>query len=86
MDSPGVKYSGGKLVSHSDLRAGTASGGSKNRIKKDIRIGTWNVRTLYKTGALPVTVRETEKCELDISRGKQAFSNRDGLFKAITKV
>jgi len=46
MDSTGVKYSGGKLVSHSDLRTGTASGGSKNRNKKDLRIGTWNVRTL----------------------------------------
>ena len=66
MDSPGVKYSGGKLVPHSDLRAGTASGGSKNRIKKDLRIGTWNVQTLYKTGALQVAVRETEKYELDI--------------------
>ena len=66
MDSPGVKYSGGKLVPHSDLRAGTASGGSKNRIKKNLRIGTWNVQTLYKTGALQVTVRETEKYELDI--------------------
>lgn len=39
MDSPGVKYSGGKLVPHSDRQAGIASGGSKNRIKKDLRIG-----------------------------------------------
>ena len=61
MDSPGVKYSGSKLVSHSDLRVGTASGGSENRIKKYLRIGT-----LYKTGALQVAVRETEKYELDI--------------------
>jgi len=43
MDSSVVKYSGGKLINHSDLREGTAPGGSKNRIKKDLRIGTWNV-------------------------------------------
>jgi len=66
MDSPGVKCSQGKLVPHSDLRAGTVSGGSKNRIKKDLRIGTWTVRTLYQTGALQVAVHETEKYELDI--------------------
>jgi len=66
MDSPGVKYSGDKLVPHSDLRTGTASEGSKNRIKKNLRIETWNVRTLYKTGTLQVAVRETEKYELDI--------------------
>jgi len=66
MDSPGVKYSGGKLVPHSDLRAGTASGGFKKRIKKDLRIGTRNVQTLYQTGAFQVAVRETKKYKLDI--------------------
>jgi len=66
MDFPGVKYSGGKLVPHLDLRAGTASGGCKNRIKKDLRIGKWNVRTLSQTGALQVAVREIEKYKLDI--------------------
>jgi len=41
-------------------------GESMNMIKKDLRIGTWNVRTLCQTGALQVAVRETEKYELDI--------------------
>ena len=80
MDSPGVKYSGGKLVPHSDLRAGTASGGSMNRIKKDLRIGTWNVRTLYQTGALQVAVRETEKYELDILAIQEVrWENQDSI-------
>jgi len=80
MDSPGVKYSGGKLVPHSDLRAETASGGPKNRIKKDLRIGTWNVRSLYKTGALQVAVRETEKYKLDILATQEVrWENQDSI-------
>jgi len=52
MDSHWVKYSNGKQVPHSDLRARNVSRGSKNMIETDLRIGTWKVRTLYKTGAL----------------------------------
>jgi len=66
MGSPGVKYSGGKLVPHSDLRARTASGGSKNRIKTNLTIGMWNVQTLFKIGVLHVAVHETEKYDREI--------------------
>lgn len=43
MDSSGVKYSGGKIVPHSNLQAGTASE-EFNRIPKIFRLGTWNVQ------------------------------------------
>jgi len=79
MDSPGVKYSGGKLVPHSDLRAGTASRGSMNSIKKNLRIGTWIVRTLYQTDALQVAVRETEKYELDIAIQEVRWEGQDSI-------
>ena len=50
-----TKRSGGKLLSHSDLRGG--GGGvfleevSRSRQRKrDIVLGTWNVRSLYRMG------------------------------------
>ena len=43
-----TKRSGGKLLPHSDLRGGVfLEEVSRNR-KRDIVLGTWNVRSLYK--------------------------------------
>jgi hypothetical protein len=46
-----IKQSGSKLLRHSDLRRGVfPEGGSQSfkKRKRDIRLGTWNVRSLYK--------------------------------------
>jgi hypothetical protein len=53
-----IKQSGGKLLSHSVLRVG--GGGvfpegvslSFQKRKRDILLGTWNVRSLYRVGSL----------------------------------
>ncbi|PSN35187.1 hypothetical protein C0J52_22574 [Blattella germanica] len=67
MSSSGVKFSGVKIVPQSDLRAGTTSGNSWQRIKhRDIFLGTWNVRTLYSSGALEILTRELDRTGLDI--------------------
>ena len=67
MGSTGVKFSGGKVVPHSVLRAGTTSGNPWQRLKhRDIFIGTWNVRTLYSSGALEILTRELDQSPLDI--------------------
>ncbi|PSN36170.1 hypothetical protein C0J52_24216 [Blattella germanica] len=43
MSSSGVKFSGVKIVPQSDLRTGTTSGNSWQRVKhRDIFLGTWN--------------------------------------------
>ncbi|PSN55555.1 hypothetical protein C0J52_12130 [Blattella germanica] len=55
MSSSGVKFSGVKIVPQSDLRAGT------NKF-----LGTWNVRTLYSSGALEILTRELDRTGLDI--------------------
>jgi exonuclease III len=34
--------------------------------KKDMRFGTWNVRSLYRVGAIKSVVRELEKYKLDL--------------------
>ena len=55
-----TKQSGGKLLPHSDLPGG---GGvfleevSRSR-KRDILLGAWNVRSLYRTGSLTAAARE----------------------------
>ncbi|PSN38555.1 hypothetical protein C0J52_14819 [Blattella germanica] len=67
MSSSGVKFSGVKIVLQSDLRAGTTSGNSWQRIKhRDMFLGTWNVRTLYSSGALEILTRELDRTGLDI--------------------
>ena len=67
MSSSGVKFSGVKIVPQSDLRAGTTSGNSWQRIKhRDMFLGTWNVRTLYSSGALEILTRELDRTGLDI--------------------
>ena len=63
MGSTEVKFSGGKIVPHSVLRAGTTSGNPWQRLK---HIGTWNVRTLYSSGALEILTRELDQSPLDV--------------------
>jgi hypothetical protein len=51
-----TKQSGGKLLPHSDLRGGVfleEVSRSKQR-KREILLGTWNVRSLYRAGSQEV--------------------------------
>ena len=55
-----TKQSGGKLLPHSDLRGGVfleEAPRSRQR-KRDIVLGTWNVRSLYRAGSLTGVTRE----------------------------
>ena len=43
---------------------------SRNRKRKrDIMLGTWNVRSLYRAGSLKAAARELAKCKLDLVGG-----------------
>ncbi|XP_018337473.1 PREDICTED: uncharacterized protein LOC108745675 [Trachymyrmex septentrionalis] len=69
MDSSGVKFSGGKLVPRSDLRVGTTSGNScriKSKRGRDFKVGTWNVRSLYRPGAFQSMVGEVERYGVEV--------------------
>ena len=64
-----VQY-GGKLLYHSDLRRGGAFLEEASRIrqrKRDIMVGTWNVRSLYRAGLLKVAAREIVRYKLDVA-------------------
>ena len=67
MASSGVKYSGGKIVPHSDLRAGTTQEEVIRKGKNDVlRIGAWNVRSLNGSGRLENLKREMDRLKLDV--------------------
>ena len=63
-----TKQSGGKLLPHSDLRGRVflekVSRSSKRN--RDILLGTWNVRSLYKAGSLMAAARELARYKLDL--------------------
>ena len=63
-----TKQSGGKLLPHSDLRGGVfleAAPHSRQR-KRDIVLGMWNVRSLYRAGSLTAVTRELARYKLDL--------------------
>ena len=66
MESPWVKYSGGKIVPHSDLRAGTTQRDANIKETNTLRVGAWNVRSLQRSGRLEDLKREMHRLGLDI--------------------
>jgi len=62
-----TKYSGGKLLPHSVLRRGVFPeevSHSFRKRKRDILLGTWNVRSLYRVGSLKAATRELARYKL----------------------
>ena len=61
-----TKQSEGKLPPHSDLRGGVFLGEVSRSRKRDIFLGTWNVRNLYREGSLTTAARELARYKLDL--------------------
>ena len=62
-----TKQSGGKLLSNSDLRdGGVFLGESSRNIQRGMKLGTWNVMSLYRAGSLKAAARELWRYKLDI--------------------
>jgi len=53
-----TKQSGGKLIPHSNLRGGVFLGETSCSRQRGMKIGTWNIRSLYRAGSLKVAARE----------------------------
>ena len=56
----------GKLLPHSDLLRGVFLGEASRRIRRDIKLGTWNVRSPYRAGSLKAAARELASYKLDV--------------------
>ena len=63
-----TKQSGGKTLPHSDLLGGVfLEEALRNRKRKrDILLGAWNVRSLYRTGSITAAARELARYKLDL--------------------
>jgi len=53
-----TKQSGGKLLPDLDLWGGELLGESSCNIQRVMKLGMWNVRSLYRAGSLKVVARE----------------------------
>jgi len=61
-----TKQSGGKLLLHSDVRGGGVFLEQVSCRKRDILLGTWNVRNLCRVGSLTAAARELARYKLDL--------------------
>ena len=61
-----TKQSGGKLLPHSDLQGEVFQGESSRNIQRGMKLGTWNVRSLYRAGSLKAAARELGRYKLDV--------------------
>jgi exonuclease III len=79
-----AKKSGGKLLPHSVLRGGVFPG-ETSRCKKrrrDILLGTWNVRSLYRAGSLTAAARELARYKLDLVGVQEVRWDKGGTVRA----
>jgi len=76
-----TKQSGGKLLPHSDLRGGVFPGEASRREQRGMKIGTWNVRSLYRAGSLKAAARELVRYKLDVV-GAQVRWDKGGTVRA----
>jgi hypothetical protein len=76
-----IKQSGGKLLPHSVLRGGVFPEGisrSFQKRKRDILLGTWNVRSLYRAGSLTAAARELARYKLDLVGVQEVRWDKEG--------
>jgi len=76
------KQSGGKLLPHSDLQGGVYLGEASRSIQREIIIGTWNVRSLYRAGSLKAAVRELARYKLDVVGVQEIRWEKGGTVRA----
>ena len=61
-----TKQSGGKLLHHSELREGGFLEETSSSMQREMKIGAWNVRSLYRAGSLKAATRELARYKLDV--------------------
>ena len=83
-----TKQSGGKLLSQSDLPGVGVEGvfleevSRSRKRNRDILLGTWNVRSLYRAGSLVAAARELARYKLDLVGVQEVRWEKEGTIKA----
>ena len=83
----GTKQSGSKILHHTDLRGRgwgrlPEEASRVRQRKRDIRVGTWNVRSLYRAGSITVAARELARYKLDLVGVQEARWDKGGTVRA----
>jgi len=82
MNTLETKQSGGKLHPRSDLRGRVFLGEASRSIQREMKIGTWNVRSLYRAGFLKVAARELSRYKLDVVGVQEVRWDKGGTLRA----
>ena len=77
-----TKHSRGKLLPHSDLQGGVFLGEASHRIQREMKLGTWNVRSLYRAGSLKAAARELARYKLDVVGVQEVRWDKAGTVRA----
>jgi hypothetical protein len=79
-----TKQSGGKLLPHPDLRGGVflEKVSRSDKRNRDILLGTWTVRSLYRAGSLMAAARELARYKLDLEGVQEVRWDKEGTVKA----
>ena len=73
-----TKQSGGKLLPHSDLRGVVFLGEASRKIHREMKLGTWHVRSLYRAGSLKAAARELARYKLDVVGVQEVWWDKEG--------
>ena len=77
-----TKQPGGKLLPHSDLLGGVSLGEASRSIRREVKLGTWNVRSLYRAGSLKAAAREIARYKLDVVGVQEVRWDKEGTVRA----
>jgi len=77
-----TKQSGGKLLPHSDLRGGLFLEDVSRSRKRDILLGTWNVRSMYRASSPTAAARELARYKLDLVGVQEVRCDKGGTVRA----
>jgi hypothetical protein len=79
-----TKQSGVKLLPHTDLRREVIlEGVSRNRKRyREILLGTWNIRSLYRAGSLMEAARKLARYKLDLVGVQEVRWDKEATVKA----
>ena len=73
-----TEQSEGKILPHLDLQGEVFLDGASRNRKRDIMLGTWNVRSLYRAGSLNAVARELTRYKLDLVGVQEVRWNKGG--------
>jgi len=77
-----TKQSGGKLLPHSDRREGVFLGETSHNIQREMKIGIWKIRSLYRARSLKAAGRELVRYKLDVVGVQEVRWEKEGTVRA----